>query len=59
MRRVGGGAAHLWRPFCTRVEAVRRLAQASGADREAVEWAKSLGVEDFDELVQTLSEPTA
>jgi hypothetical protein len=51
LRRVGGGAAHVWRVFRTRAEAVTFLTEAYGVDAEAVAWAKALPVETFDELV--------
>jgi hypothetical protein len=52
LRRVGGGAAHVWRTLRTRDEAVTYLAEAYGAASEAAEWAKQLPVGSFDELVQ-------
>jgi hypothetical protein len=52
LRRVGGGAAHVWRVFRTRAEAVTYLTEAYGADSEAVTWAKALTVESFDDLVK-------
>jgi hypothetical protein len=51
LRRVGGGAAHVWRVFRTRAEAVTYLSEAYGAASEAAEWAKALPVESFDALV--------
>ena len=51
LRRVGGGAAHVWRVFRSRAEAVTYLTEAYGADSEAVSWAKALPVETFDDLV--------
>jgi hypothetical protein len=52
LRRVGGGAVHVWRTFRTRDEAATYLAEAYGAGSEAAEWANQLPVESFDELVQ-------
>jgi hypothetical protein len=52
LRRVGGGAAHVWRGFRTRKEAVTYLSEAYGADSEATEWAQALAVEDFDALLK-------
>jgi len=52
LRRVGGGASHVWRVFRTRVEAVTYLTEAYGAESEAVTWARALPVETFDELVK-------
>jgi hypothetical protein len=51
LRRVGGGASHVWRTFRTRPEAVTYLTEAYGADSEAVAWAKALPVETFEALV--------
>ena len=51
LRRVGGGASHVWRTFRTRGEAVTYLSEAYGADSEGVTWAKALPVESFEELV--------
>src|SRR5204862_3167819 len=50
LRRVGGGASHVWRVFRTRDEAVVYLSEAYGADSESVEWARALPCKDFDEL---------
>lgn len=52
LRRVGGGASHVWRVFRSRAEAVTYLTEAYGADSEAVGWATALPVETFDELVK-------
>lgn len=52
LRRVGGGASHVWRAFRTRGEAVTYLSEAYGADSEGVGWAKALPVETFDDLVK-------
>jgi hypothetical protein len=52
LRRVGGGASHVWRVFRTRTEAVTYVTEAYGAGSEAVEWAKGLPVETFDELIK-------
>ena len=51
LRRVGGGAAHVWRVFRSRAEAVTFLTEAYGADSEAVSWAKALPVESFEALL--------
>jgi hypothetical protein len=51
LRRVGGGAVHVWRVFRTRAEAVTYLTEAYGADSEAAAWAKRLPCDDFDQLV--------
>ena len=52
LRRVGGGASHVWRVFRTRAEAVTYLTEAHGAAAESVDWARRLPVETFDELVR-------
>jgi hypothetical protein len=52
LRRPGGGAGHVWRLFRTRAEAVVYLTEFYGNDTEAVEWARGLAVDDFDELVR-------
>ena len=57
LRRVGGGASHVWRVFRTRSEAVTYLTEAYGAESEAVEWAKKLPDEDFDALVKRYARP--
>ena len=51
LRRVGGGASHVWRVFRTRAEAVSYLTEAYGAASDAAAWAKALPVETYDELV--------
>ena len=51
LRRVGGGASHVWRVFRTRAEAVSYLGEAYGADAESVAWAHGLAIGSFDELV--------
>ena len=52
LRRVGGGAGHLWRLFRTRPEAVVYMAESYGRDSEGAEWAQALAVSDFEELVK-------
>lgn len=52
LRRVGGGAGHLWRLFRTRDEAVACLTESDGADSEGAEWARGLAVADFRELLR-------
>ena len=52
LRRVGGGAAHIWRVFRSRAEAVTYLTEAYGAESEAAGWAKALEAESFDDLVK-------
>jgi hypothetical protein len=52
LRRVGGGAAHVWRTLRSRTEATAYLAEAYGHDAGAAEWARQLQVETFDDLVR-------
>lgn len=52
LRRVGGGAGHLWRLFRTREEAGVYMAEAYGRDSEGAEWARGLAVEDFAQLIK-------
>ena len=52
LRRVGGGAVHVWRTFRTREEAVTYLTEAYGAGSEAAAWANTLPFGDFAELVK-------
>jgi hypothetical protein len=56
LRRVGGGAGHLWRLFRTRDEAVAYMREAYGADSEGAEWARALAVADFEELLKRYAE---
>ena len=56
LRRVGGGAGHLWRLFRAKDEAVAYMAEAYGRDSEGVEWAQSLAVADFAELLRLHAE---
>jgi hypothetical protein len=51
LRRVGGGAGHLWRLFRTRREAVVYMRESYGADSEGADWAGALAVSDFADLV--------
>ncbi|OLC30865.1 MAG: hypothetical protein AUH81_18845 [Candidatus Rokubacteria bacterium 13_1_40CM_4_69_5] len=52
LRRRGGGPRHLWQLFSTKREAMTYMAESYGHDSEAVEWAESLTVEDFDSLLK-------
>ncbi len=52
LRRVGGGAGHLWRLFRTRDEAIAHMREAYGGDSEGAEGARALGVQDFAELLE-------
>ena len=56
LRRVGGGAGHLWRLFRTRQEAVVYLGEAYGRDSESAAWAEALAVSDFEELVKRFAQ---
>jgi hypothetical protein len=51
LRRVGGGAGHLWRLFATREQAVVYMRESYGKESEAADWAQGLGVADFAELL--------
>jgi len=52
LRRVGGGAGHLWRLFRTKDDAVRYMGETFGPDSEGAEWAQELAVADFAELLE-------
>jgi hypothetical protein len=52
LRRIGGGAVHVWRLFRTRDEAVTDLAERHGRDSEASDWAQALDVRDFAALLR-------
>lgn len=56
LRRPGGGAGHLWRRFSTRTEAVEFMRERHGEDSEAVEWARALPAEDFEDLLRRHAE---
>ena len=51
LRRPGGEAAHVWRLFRARDEAIVYMGEYYGKDSEARYWAQSLPVGGFDELV--------
>jgi hypothetical protein len=51
LRKPGGHTVHLWRLLRTKREAVIYMSESFGKDPEAVEWAKQLGVENFDRLI--------
>lgn len=57
LRRVGGGASHVWRIFRSPAEAVTYMTEAYGADSEAVDWAKTLAIESFEALVTRYGRP--
>jgi hypothetical protein len=52
LRRPAGMAAHVWRLFRTRREALAYMAEYYGRDSEARDWAEALPVETFDELLE-------
>jgi hypothetical protein len=52
LRRPGGAAAHLWRLFRTRDDAIAAMVEAWGADSEGADWARALTVRDFDDLLR-------
>jgi hypothetical protein len=51
LRRPGGGAGHVWRRFESKADAIAFMREAYGAESEAVEWAESLEVADFEALL--------
>ncbi len=52
LRRPRGRAAHLWRLFRTRGEAVAYMTEHIATDPEAVTWAERLASEDFEGLLE-------
>ncbi|HEX3179518.1 MAG TPA: hypothetical protein VHZ49_22780 [Methylomirabilota bacterium] len=52
LRRPGGGAAHVWRRFDRKADAVAFMRDVYGTESEAAEWAESLEIEDFDSLLK-------
>ena len=52
LRRPAGTAAHIWRLFRNRREARVYLAEYYGRDSEGGEWAETLRVETFEELLE-------
>ncbi|HEX9479471.1 MAG TPA: hypothetical protein VGA90_11965 [Methylomirabilota bacterium] len=51
LRRPGGSAAHIWRLFRTRAEARLYMAEYYGRDSEGRDWADTLSVETFEDLL--------
>ncbi len=51
LRRPRGATAHLWRLFRSKREATSYMREHFGQDPEAQEWAESLPVESYEELV--------
>lgn len=52
LRRPASGAAHIWRLFRGRREAQVYMAEFYGRDSEGRDWAETLPVETFEELLQ-------
>lgn len=52
LRRPGGSAAHLWRLFRTREEAVVYMREYYGRDPEGAAWAEALPAASWDELIE-------
>jgi hypothetical protein len=52
LRRARTKAAHAWRLFRTRAEAVRYAAETLKEDEDAGRWAESIPSADFDDLVR-------
>ena len=57
LRRPGGSAAHLWRLFRTREEAVVYMREYYGRDPEGAVWAEALPVANWDELITRYATP--
>ncbi len=51
LRRPGGQAAHVWRLFRAKDEAIVYMGEYYGKDSEARDWAQSLPVAGFEELL--------
>lgn len=51
LRRPGGQAAHVWRLFKAKDEAIVYMGEYYGKDSEARDWAQALPVGGFQELV--------
>ena len=51
LRRVGGGASHVWRTFATRAEAVAYMRESYGGADDAQSWAAALPDDDFDQMI--------
>ncbi len=57
LRRPGGSSAHVWRLFTTKREAMSWVAQSFPADPEAVDWATTLPVESYTDLLDRRAAP--
>jgi len=51
LRRLGGGAGHVWRLFTTRQDAADYLGEHYGPDSEAHAWARKLADDTFDAML--------
>ena len=56
LRRPGGGAAHVWRRFDTKADAIGFMREVYGVESEAAEWAEALEVTDFEGLLKRHAE---
>ena len=52
LRRPGGGAAHVWRRFDTKADAIAFMREVYGVESEAAEWAEALEATDFEALLK-------
>lgn len=52
LRRLGGGAGHVWRLFRDKTEALEFMAEHEGTETEAYEWAQGLEVETFAQFLK-------
>lgn len=52
LRRPGGSAAHVWRLFRQKREAMVYMQEYYGKDSEARDWSDALPVEGYDELLK-------
>lgn len=52
LRRIGGGAGHVWRLFSAKDEAIAYMHEFYADDPEAHDWADALAVADFDALLK-------
>lgn len=59
LRRPGGGAAHVWRRFDTKADAMTFMREVYGTESEAFEWAETLPDTDFESLLKRHAERSA
>jgi len=52
LRRPGGKAAHVWRLFQSRAEAVVYMAEYFGNDQEGQQWAEGLAAATWEEMIE-------